>query len=282
MTGIVDTHHHFWHARDHGGVWTADDHSQLADNYTPDELRPLLRANCVEGTVLVQSVNEAVENDRMAAFARETPEVRGIVGYLPVYDRIQALAELERSRLPSWCGVRCLSDDPNLSWALSGDALCVLRHLAASGLSWDVVVRTRGEAETVSHVSSMIPSLRIVVDHMCAPSLGTGVLEDWLERVRLLSQNEAVSMKVSLGVAVLTPWKAWSRTVLDDRIGRVLELFSPDRLMFASNWPVSSLKAPYGTVVQDTVGALSLYLSEADLQAVTKYSALSNYRLEEF
>lgn len=281
MTGIVDTHHHFWHARDHADIWTTDDHSRLVNNYTPDELRPLLWANRVEGTILVQSVNEVVENDRMAAFAREAPEVRGIVGYLPLYDRKQAFAELERSRVPHWCGARCLSDDPNLSWALSGDALCVLRHLAASGLSWDVVVRTRGEAETVARVSSMVPSLRIVVDHMCAPSLGTGVLEDWLQRIRLLSQYEAVSMKVSLGVAVLTPWKVWSSTVLDDRIGRVLELFSPDRLMFASNWPVSSLKAPYGTVVQDTVGALSRYLSGADLNAVTKYSALSNYQLAE-
>lgn len=282
MTGIVDSHHHFWHASDHAEIWTSGDHAELADDYTPDQLRPLLRANRVEGTVLVQSINEVAENDRMAAFAAQTPEVRGVVGYLPIYDQKQALAELERSQVPNWCGVRCLSDDPELSWALTGDALRVLRHLGAAELSWDVVVRTQGEAETVAQVSSMIPSLRIVVDHMCAPPLEAGGMEDWLARVRLLAQCEAVSMKISLGVAVLTPWKAWSSTLLDDRIGRVLDLFSPDRLMFASNWPVSSLRASYGTVVQDTTAALSKYLSGDELDAVTKYSAISNYRLEEF
>lgn len=282
MTGIIDTHHHFWLTTDGDHTWTSDEHSALAGDYTPDDFRPLMQANSVEATVLVQSVNKFAENDRLTAFARQSPEVRGIVGYLPLSHREQALAELARSRTPMWCGVRCLSDDESLAWALSNDALDVFRHLADSDLSWDVVIRTRSQAETVARVSSIIPSLRVVVDHLGAPPLDARALDNWLTRVQLLSQLETVSMKVSLGIAVLTPWNAWSSDVLDDRIGRVLELFPPDRLMFASNWPVSLIKAPYSTVIKDTILALSKFLSGADLDATLRYSAINSYQLKGF
>ncbi len=58
----------------------------------------------------------------------------------------------------------------------------------------------------------------------------------------------------------------------------VLAAFGPDRLMFGSDWPVSTLAAPYGRVC-DLYRELTTQLSPAEQHAIFDQTARRVYRL---
>jgi L-fuconolactonase len=104
----IDTHHHFWQTARQEQPWRNPAHTELAADFEPADLAPLLDAAGVDATVLVESVDTAQDNDRLAAYAAAFPQVAGIVGWLPLADPAAARAELARADRARWCGVRCL------------------------------------------------------------------------------------------------------------------------------------------------------------------------------
>ena len=83
----IDAHQHYWRMGEADqSAWRTEAHGSIARDYGPDDLAPELEGCGVDATVLMQSVDEAAENDRLAAYAREVPTVAGVVGWLPVQD----------------------------------------------------------------------------------------------------------------------------------------------------------------------------------------------------
>jgi L-fuconolactonase len=61
--------------------------------------------------------------------------------------------------------------------------------------------------------------------------------------------------------------------------GRLIEAFGPDRLMFGSDWPVCTLAATYGEVLDLAVALLAGRLGPAELDAVLAGNAVRIYGL---
>ena len=56
---MIDSHHHFWWHKRHAYTWPPAAGDRFARDYTPDDLRPELKACGIEGTVLIQVLQEA-------------------------------------------------------------------------------------------------------------------------------------------------------------------------------------------------------------------------------
>ncbi|HYH29775.1 MAG TPA: amidohydrolase family protein [Pseudonocardia sp.] len=277
MTQRIDTHHHFWRTAAQQQPWRGDAHAQLAADFGPADLEPLLDEVGVDATVLVESVDTAEENDRLAAYAADFERVAGVVGWLPLADPGAARAELARADRGRWCGVRCLVGRDPLDW-LSPD---LMAQLAAEGLAWDVVPVTDAQVESVVTLARLVPDLRIVVDHLARPPLDTGDLDAWAARLGALAACENLALKVSVGIDVLSSWAAWDATALNPVVTRAVAAFGPQRLMLASNWPVVTLRADYATAMADLDSALVASGVPADgLAQVRCGTAMHWYRLE--
>ncbi len=268
MTGVpvVDSHQHFW-LRDAltDQAWRApDDHRVLDREFRPVDLSPELTRAGVESTVLVQSVDTAEENRRLAAFSESARFVAGIVAWLPLRDATAATAELEALDAVALArGVRCLIGRDPLDWLGTRQSTEVLKAIASRGLSWDVVPVTEEQVFAIEAVAARLPELTVVIDHLARPPLEAGGWEPWAERVTRLGCLPNVVMKLSVGVDVLTAWRAWDVDVLAPYVRHALEQFGPARCMLASNWPVVLLKRDY-------VGAWR------DLDAVVRDTGLGN------
>jgi L-fuconolactonase len=59
----------------------------------------------------------------------------------------------------------------------------------------------------------------------------------------------------------------------------LLDCFGPGRLMFGSDWPVCTLAASYGEVLQLATTVLAGRLGPADIDAVLAGNAVRIYRL---
>src|SRR5690606_22931019 len=108
QVGLIDTHHHFWRTALQEQPWRDPAHTELAADFEPDDLAPLMAQAGVESTVLVESVDTAAENDRLAAYAAAFRPVAGVVGRLPLDDPAAARADLARAHRAPCCCARML------------------------------------------------------------------------------------------------------------------------------------------------------------------------------
>ena len=199
----------------------------------------MLRAAGIDATVLVQAVDEAEENARLAAYAAATPTVAGVVAWLPLHDPAAARRELARlADMPRLVGVRCLVGRDPLEW-LAPD---LFAELAERGLAWDVVVVTSRQVDAVCALADAVPALHVIVDHLARPPLDGGAWEPWANGIAALARRPNVALKVSVGLDALTAWDAWDAGALARPVAHALEHFGPERLMLASNWPVVLLR----------------------------------------
>jgi L-fuconolactonase len=273
---MIDTHHHFWRTALQEQPWRSPAHAELAVDFEPADLAPLLDASGVEATVLVESVDAPEENDRLAAYAAAFPRVAGIVGWLPLADPAMARAELARADRGRWCGVRCLVAREPLDWLDAG----LMASLAAAGLVWDVVPVTDAQVEAVVGLARRVPELRIVVDHLARPPLETGDLDGWAARLATLACCPNVALKLSIGIDLLASWQRWDPAAIAPAVAHAVAAFGPDRLMLASNWPVVTLRADYTTALRDLDAAVvAAGVNEAGLAEVRAGTATRWYRL---
>jgi L-fuconolactonase len=272
----IDTHHHFWQTAAQEQPWRDPAHTALAVDFEPADLAPLLADAGVDATVLVESVDTAGENDRLAAYAAAFGRVAGVVGWLPLADPAAARAELARADRTRWCGVRCLVAREPLDW-LAPD---LMAELAAADLAWDVVAVTDAQVEAVVALAQQVPELRIVVDHLARPPLDGGDLGPWAARLSALAACPNVALKVSVGIDVLASWTRWEAAALVPVVAEVVRVFGPRRLMLASNWPVVTLRADYATALHDLEAAVVAAGVDADgLGEVRGGTAARWYRL---
>lgn len=273
---MIDTHHHFWQIARQEQPWRDPAHTELAADFEPADLAPLLEESGVEATVLVESVDTAEENDRLAAYAAAFPQVAGVVGWLPLADPAAARAELARADRARWCGVRCLVAREPLDWLDPG----LMATLAATDLAWDVVPVTDAQVEAVVALAARVPELRIVVDHLARPPLESGNLDGWAARLAALAGCPNVALKLSIGVDLLASWERWDPAAIARAVAHAVAAFGPDRLMLASNWPVVTLRADYATAVRDLQAAVvAAGVDEAGLAEVRAGTATRWYRL---
>src|SRR5205807_902779 len=86
-----------------------------------------------------------------------------------------------------------------------------------------------------------VPELTVVLDHLGGPPVGSGEDGPWVAAIRRLAALPNVTCKLS--GAHTTPARA---SDLRHYYETVLAAFGPDRLMFGSDWPVSTLAASLG------------------------------------
>jgi L-fuconolactonase len=250
MARIIDAHQHFWRTAAQDQPWRKAAHAELERDFSPEDLHSDLDAAGVDATVLMQSVDEWAENDRLAAYAHDE-RVAGVVYWLPIRSGPPALAQLSAREPPKLSGVRCLIADDPLEWLNERASVDLFRAVAERDLAWDVVPITSAQIQSVLKLARQLPDLKIVIDHLGRPPLETLEWEPWASQVRELAGRPNIAMKVSVGIDALTAWPSWKAASLERYVTFVYEQFGAERLMLASNWPVVLLRASYGRAWAD-------------------------------
>ena len=254
-TPIVDAHQHFWDPSRADYPWMTEDVAALRRRYGPDDLEPLLRTNGVLGTVVVEARQELAETEELLALAAETPFLLGVVGWLDLTGDVPTqLAELDGPLV----GVRhVVQDEPDPEWLLRDDVQRGIAAVGEAGLVYDLLVQVPQLPAAVETVRRH-PGVRFVLDHAAQRPLDD---RGWREGVAALAALPNVACKIS---GFFTQHDPAGTALL------VLDWFGPERCMFGSDWPVSTLACAYG----DT---LSVAGGDPDVLART---AVRVYRLE--
>src|SRR5262249_54149090 len=173
--------------------------------------------------------------------------VRGVVGWLPLANPDETAQALEQLRQHGGklVGVRHLiSNEPDPRWLLQDGVLDSLTLLAASGLVFDAIPINAAQFESVLEVAQRLPDLKIVLNHLGRPPIPEQGWEPWATQIARAAGHRDMSMNLSLGRAIVMRWR-WATDAIRPYSDHALDLFSPHRVMAASNWPVILLGASY-------------------------------------
>ena len=115
----------------------------------------------------------------------------------------------------------------------------------------------------------------MIIDHIGKPDIKNQVIDPWQDELREMAKFPNVFCKIS-GLATEADHENWTKDDLRPYVDHVLECFGIDRLIFASDWPVSTQAADLKTCVS-TVLDLLQRLSREELQKVFYYNAVNFY-----
>lgn len=276
----VDAHHHVWDLAVRDQPW-ARALPSIYRSFSLADLRPSLRAAGIAGTVVVETVDSARETVELLELAASTPEVLGVVGWVDL--GAEGVAD-ELAGLRAGAGGEALvgvrhqvQSEPDPDWLYRADVGRGLEALGAAGIAYDFVV-TSGQLPAVVATVRRHPGVTFVLDHGGKPPVAAGTLDPWRSHIAALAELPNVAVKLS-GLHTEADPARWSVAGIAPFADVLLDAFGPERVLFGSDWPVSTLAAGYDEVVASTTTLLA-GLSPDEQAAVFGGNARHWYHLE--
>jgi L-fuconolactonase len=169
-----------------------------------------------------------------------------------------------------------IQSEPDPGFCARPEFVAGVRRLGPLGLSFDICVY-HFQLPAVIALARAVPEVPMVLDHLGKPAIRDGTLDPWRQHLRELAQLPHVMAKVS-GLATEADWRHWSGADLRPYFEAAVEAFGFDRLMFGSDWPVSTLAVGYQQWV-DTIGEMLAGTASADRERLFAGTARHFYRL---
>ncbi|MSU89339.1 amidohydrolase family protein [Rhodobacteraceae bacterium 2CG4] len=293
---IIDAHHHFWDLDANYLPWLKDkpvkfrygDYQALKRNYLPKDYRADVAPFELGGSVFIET-----EWDPMDPLG-EVAWVAGVRAASGLPSVMVAQAWLDREDAEEVLAAHGATDfvrgirhkpaaapspdkfDPGAPGSMADPAWRRgYAMLASNGLTFDLqtpwwhLVEARDLAEA-------FPDTRIHLNHTGLPAdRSPEGLAGWRKAMKLFAAAPNVAVKIS-GIGV--PGHRWS--VEDNRavVLDTIDIFGPDRCMFASNFPVDSLVGSFQTIFSGFLEITSEF-SEADRRKMFHDNAANYYRM---
>jgi L-fuconolactonase len=273
---VIDAHVHLWDLGVRDQPWIPAG-SPIRRTFTMDDLRAAVALTPMQRVVLVQVINDAAETADFLACS-DDDLIAGVVGWADLSDPAFPDVLTELKATGPLIGVRhqALAEPNPAGWLTSTSARRAFAALERVGLPFDLVLRPEHLAAARA-VARRHPSLCFVLDHLGKPPIAQSQLEPWAGSVRQLAAEPNVVCKLS-GLQAMAG-RRWTYRDLAPFIEVALEAFGPERLIYGSDWPVSTTVASYAQVL-DAASRARAGLSPAERAAIMGGTAGTVYRLQ--
>ena len=278
----IDSHHHIWDLNVRPQTWMkGDELKPISRTILMNELEPELERSKIDYTVIVQTVPTIDETPEFLDLSLSHPKVCAVVGWLdlesddirPVLEKY--LAHAGGKNLVSIRDMAQDKDDPN--WLIRDDVVKNVHRIAEAGLTFDILTKPPQLAAAVKLVKQS-PNNIFVLDHISKPYIAKGEMKPWADQISEIASYENVSVKVS-GLFTEANWSNWSNESFKPYLDHILKSFTPDRMMFGSDWPVCLLAASYGQTI-DLMEEFAKDFSKSEQESFWAGTAKRFYRLK--
>ena len=261
---IVDTHQHLWDLKVVQPPWLQPGGELTRQYVTKDYLEATAGLNFKKAVYM----EVAVADDQLVTEAEHViglcaspdhPTCAAVIGGRPAQPGFRVYIDRFQNS-PYVKGVRHIMREPRM---LDAEGLIPgLRLLGDRGLCFDLCVSTDMLAASVKIVDAC-PDTRFVVDHCgnadpvafmpksTAPREPRHDADAWRRDMQALAERKNTICKISGIVAAMEKGK-WTADDLAPPVNHCLDCFGPDRVVFASDWPVCTR----GASLRDWVAAL--------------------------
>lgn len=279
---IIDSHIHFWDRDVTPVAWLEG--LPISHRHDPSGIPAAIGDVPVAGLVFVQAeadpaLSEVRWVEGLGAEHPGTPPVLGIVARAALESTdVEAELAVLRGR-PRVVGIRrtIQAEAPDFAMRL----IPGLRVVAAAGYTFDVCVtddQLASVADLLDAVDTGVHSGRYVLDHLGKPQVGVAAaLPEWRTQLERLAAHPGVWCKLS-GLFTEVREGPADTAAVAPYLEVAIEVFGTDRVLYGSDWPVSTLA---GRTYQDWVETVATVLGpDQEVQeAVFADNAISCYAL---
>lgn len=263
---IIDTHQHLWDLTKFTLPWHAvEDVPPLKRSFVMSDYLEATKGLNVVKTVYMEV--DVAENQQVAEADYVTdlcqrgdnPMKAAVVSGRPGTPGFEAYArKLAQNKFIK--GIRQVLHVPSTpkGFCLQPKFVESIQLLGELGLSFDLCMRS-GEIIDGVKLVDQCPKTRFIIDHcgnMSVTSTDAAARATWLDGMKQMAARKNTVCKIS-GI-VVTANKDWKPEDLAPNINDTMNIFGEDRIMFAGDWPVCTLKASYAqwvnalkTIVKD-------------------------------
>jgi L-fuconolactonase len=206
-----------------------------------------MRAAGIDACVAVQVRQRPEETRWLVELARTYPFIAGVVGWADLRAADLGVQLDGLTTDAKLVGIRHIVQaeaDDFLDDEAFRRGVAVLEH---HGLAYDILVYAR-QLPAAIRFAAALPGTRLVLDHLGKPDIRAGGFDSWRRDLDRLAALPNVYAKIS-GLVTEADWRHWSVEDLHRYINAALDSFGPDRLMIGSDWPVCTVAASYGAVL---------------------------------
>ncbi|MEM7327515.1 MAG: amidohydrolase family protein [Pseudomonadota bacterium] len=265
---LVDAHHHLWDLNACRHTWLAEkgvvrffgDPAPIQTDYHVSELRADFGALPVRKSVHIQVGVEVDDSLIETAWLQGQADTHGLPNAIVAFcDLTKETVENDLSAHAEHAAVRGVrqiigrsaeEDRKTGTSELLGDPDFErgLNVLAETGLSFDLQL-TPPLMHASAALFTRVPDLNVALCHCGSLSaFDQDSLKEWEDGLRALAALPNMICKVS-GFGMFD--HDWTENKIAPLVYRVIDIFSPARVAFGSNFPVDKLYASY----EDTIGA---------------------------
>ncbi|MYB93716.1 amidohydrolase family protein [Candidatus Poribacteria bacterium] len=279
---IVDTHVHLWHPKQLRYPWLTEVPA-LNRSYLLKDYIAACGALEIESIVFVQCDTHPDDGLKETAWVtdlatRVEPRIQGIVAWAPLEEgaRVAPFVEkLAENRLVK--GIRRLIQSESVDFCVQPNFVSGVKVLSRYGLSFDLCIFHPQLANAIRLVEQC-PHVQFILDHIGKPDIKNQLFDPWKQEIETLAGFPNVHCKIS-GLVTEADLEKWTPAELQPYIQHVISCFGFDRVIYGSDWPVSTQASDYPRWVQTLKDAVSGCSSEA-LRNLFRDNAIKFYRLD--
>lgn len=240
---VIDSHLHLWDPELLEYTWLEGPYDF---RFAETELEHARLSGVVEEKAVFVQAETAedrfLDEVRWVAGMAERVGVVGIVAGMRLDRGVDTTTHLdELAAEPLVVGVRHNLQDDDDGLAMSTAFVTGTREVAARGWTFDACVRAN-QLPDIARLAGAIPDLRMVLDHLGKPAVGTADAVrmpsvEWVRDLDELSRHPNVFCKLS-GLPAESAGN-WTRAQFEPFLDAAADTFGVERLMWGSDWPVS-------------------------------------------
>ncbi|SIR32948.1 L-fuconolactonase [Rhizobium sp. RU20A] len=273
---MLDAHQHFWTVERDDYGWLTPDLKPLFRDFGPTDLAPLMRQAGINRTILVQAAETEAETDYCLRLARETDFVAGVVGWLDMLsDSFVSRLDYYQAQ-PKWIGLRPMLQGHDPAMIADPAFRAALSEVARRDIPFDILTFPR-HLPAIREALAATPGLRGIIDHISKPDMTNPDMGDWASHMSAIGALPNIFCKIS---GLVTEAGAdWTIDRIRPFVRHVAGAFGPDRLVFGTDWPVSTLAATHEEVVDLAKNLLGELFGPEDLAKIFEANAVRFYKL---
>lgn len=278
----IDSHHHLWDLSIRPQDWmTGENMDSVRRNFDVSDLKNAIAGTGIEKTVLVHATTTYAETYELLELAQSDSTIIAVVGWLQI-DAPDAIKECEKYlQAPGGQylkGIRDVAQDlPDSNYLAKPQSIATVQQLGKMGLSYDILTKTPELSAAIELVRAC-PDVRFILDHISKPYIARQEIEPWKSLITELASFENVSCKIS-GMVTEANWNNWKISDYAPYIDHIIESFTPQRLMFGSDWPVALLSAQSYADVVSLATALTAGFSANENELFWNKNATQAYKI---
>jgi L-fuconolactonase len=277
----IDSHHHVWDLSVREQGWMVGEAlNPIKRNFSINDLRQAITGCGIDKTVVVQTVTNYDETPELLELADTDDLVAGVVGFLKI-DAEDAIAHLDSYQslrgFKYLVGIRDIAHDyEDVKYLSKPQVIKNVQELGKRGLVYDLLTKTPHMRAAIDLVKAC-PNTKFVLDHISKPYIAKADMQPWADQITELASFENVVVKVS-GLFTEADWKNWKKEDFWPYLDHITKSFTPNRMMFGSDWPVCLLAATYKQSI-DLVEEFTSKFSESEKNAFWAATANKAYSL---